>query len=888
MFKLLCRVAFFALVYVVMFPLNVKTVAAQFNTASVNCDIGTNEYGTGNVNTLTNLTPIWYMTWDDTYLYISIQNANETEAGVVYFDINPIAPVNGGSNSDGSTTGQAYDGYTPNLPLRADAVIYFKNDYRELRRSNGSGGWSLITSGNGGLGGGSDDYGEGYYCSNNRGNGAGTDDDRELRISWSALTNGGSRPSSFNWLGHIGYTNGVYGEVPTENPNGGPPAPSADVVRYFTVSSTTNGSSTNPFSQNSYTFVGTLDASGFGAISVYDFTMNSSGRTITRATGSGNNWAIGGSLRIDNGTVDFGSSTSTATVSGAVVIGASGTLKLSTGASSGGIDVGGNWANSGTFTPNSRTVTFVAGSNKTVSGATTFYNLTLNHTGSQISFGTSSITISNILTRSGGTLDEGTSTFTFTGGSGQIAGSSAKVFYNLVINGGASITTSASGNFTVSNDFTNNGTFTQNSGLTFTFSKSGTTTLSGAGTTTFGSLDVQGGTTVNASTHSFSVTGSQFTVSGGGTFSGDSSLVTFDGTTNLGSGGTYNFNNIKINSTKSLTNTSNRNFSVKGNWTNDGTFTSGTNTVTFNGTSAQTIGGTSSTTFNNLTLSNTLTSGVAQTSNVDLTVNGTLTMSQDSDLDMTTKTLTMGTASAATTSGTGQGDIRYKVCRSGFTSGTSYDFGSPYTKFGSLTFTTTPSQICVTIVNQNPNNFTNAIFRKYQLDVTGGSGISTNLQLHYRTSELNGNTESLLTLWREGGSWSNIGADTRDATNHWVRKNSVSTFSPWTMSSGSTPTAITFVHFGGEYKRRHVLLQWETGAELNTVGFDVWRKGPTGAWKKLNAEVLPTHALDPIHGAAYEFTDDAPKRNRLYKYKIEIVHADGTLETSPIFKVRVP
>lgn len=69
---------------------------------------------------------------------------------------------------------------------------------------------------------------------------------------------------------------------------------------------------------------------------------------------------------------------------------------------------------------------------------------------------------------------------------------------------------------------------------------------------------------------------------------------------------------------------------VGGNWSNGGTFTAGTSTVTFNGAAAQIIGGTSNTTFNNLTVSN--GSGVSLASSP--AISGTLTL--------TTGTITTG------------------------------------------------------------------------------------------------------------------------------------------------------------------------------------------------------------------------------------------------------
>ena len=343
------RIVYYVFLAVVVMGASVVLIphsALAWPTAPViNSDIGTDEYGTGNAYNYSSGTPKWYMTWDDTYVYISIQDANETQAGIVYFDLSPIEPVNGGSTGNGSLTGlPSYDGLTPDLPFRADAAIYFKNDYRELRRWNGSSAWTSISSGNGGLSGANDDYSDNSYSSNNHGS-ANSDDDRELRISWCRLTGGSSNclPGSFNWTGYIAYTNGIYGQVPIENPSGTLTSGSTpDFIRYFTVSVTTDGSQTNPMSRNSYTHVGD-DISSFAAIGVWDFTMNTTGKSITRSSGD---WTISGSFRVDSGTVSFGSTSSNTTI-GNVIVGSGGTLNLAT--ATGTFSVSGSVTNNGTI-----------------------------------------------------------------------------------------------------------------------------------------------------------------------------------------------------------------------------------------------------------------------------------------------------------------------------------------------------------------------------------------------------------------------------------------------------------------------------------------------------------------------------------------------------------
>ncbi len=83
--------------------------------------------------------------------------------------------------------------------------------------------------------------------------------------------------------------------------------------------------------------------------------------------------------------------------------------------------------------------------------------------------------------------------------------------------------------------------------------------------------------------------------------------------------------------------TNNYNLTLGGNFTNSGTFTYGTSTVTFNGTSPQTIGGTSATNFYNLTFNNTGSSG-----------NNTVTLQQPTTV-INTLTLTSGIVNTTST-----------------------------------------------------------------------------------------------------------------------------------------------------------------------------------------------------------------------------------------------
>lgn len=116
----------------------------------------------------------------------------------------------------------------------------------------------------------------------------------------------------------------------------------ADLVVYF---------------KDSYREFRTADIPNFGPTNVRHFTMNTSGRTITRQAGSGGAWTITGDLLVEQGTISRGTSTTLVTVSRDVTVGSGGTVTLSTAVGGGDLTLLRHLAVNGIFTANGRSLT---------------------------------------------------------------------------------------------------------------------------------------------------------------------------------------------------------------------------------------------------------------------------------------------------------------------------------------------------------------------------------------------------------------------------------------------------------------------------------------------------------------------------------------------------
>lgn len=277
----------------------------------------------------------------------------------------------------------------------------------------------------------------------------------------------------------------------------------------------------------------------------------------------------------------------------------------------------------------------------------------------------------NVTISAGSTLNIAGGPFSVTGPttvSGTLTISSAtgtKTFGDVSVSSGGTWNAAVSEDVTITGNLANNGTFTPNTGVyaltgtgktiagtlsipttsvTGTYTNNGTytstTSLGGGGTLSQGVNSVLNVTAGTFTTTVFNASASGNTVSYN--FSGAQSVrspadgsyhhLTLAGTGNKTLAAATDVNgNISIGSVLIA---NNFNMTVGGNWSSTGTFTPGTNTVTFDG-AGQNLGRTGGETFNHLTLSG---SGIKSLTS-DVVTNGNVTI--NSTLDVTASSYTI-------------------------------------------------------------------------------------------------------------------------------------------------------------------------------------------------------------------------------------------------------
>lgn len=90
-----------------------------------------------------------------------------------------------------------------------------------------------------------------------------------------------------------------------------------------------------------------------------------------------------------------------------------------------------------------------------------------------------------------------------------------------------------------------------------------------------------------------------------------------------------------------------------------------------------------------------------------------------------------------------------------------------------------------------------------------------------------------------------------------------------------SPTLVELVSFSAEHMGDHVLITWTTAAEIDTVGFHLWRSESAGGGYARITQALIAARGGPVWDAAYEHEDTAVAPGTSYWYKLEDIDANG-------------
>lgn len=536
---------------------------------------------------------------------------------------------------------------------------------------------------------------------------------------------------------------------------------------------------------------------------------------------------------------------------GGVVNGGTGTVFTLAGGA-------GAWTDNGIFNPGTSTVVFT-NALATVSGTTSFYNITLN-SGAGLTPETNSITrIAGSLTNNGtlratlfpNTIEYNGANQTVINPNGSTTG-----YYNLILSGTGNKTLPASelsiyGNITASGTISGTASADMNIygnaviGTGCVFNVGGFTfTIKGNITNNGSFVGTAGNTVILNGTASQSIQG---------TYAPNYYNLTVDN-----SAGVYFYNEFNIYNVLSLTNgTVNLVESTIGIY---GTISRTSGVISINPLSSLSFGGTTAITVSgdlfatppsikNLTINR--TGGV--TFSFDLTVNGILNLQSANpsatkgSLDMwdgsADKILTMG----ADATNIGIGDVTGIITRNTILPNVTYTFGTPYTSVYFPNVGTLPTSISLKVqIGTAPSWKTGAVQRIHDIIQTGASGTLAIINAHYLDSELNGNDESSIVNWSyrfSGPILTEHGRSNFNTTENWISLANV--------NFAFFPSAFGMVEISPD-ESELTSLTWNGSVSTSWITAENWT--PNGAPSDNTVVIIPDAATTPNDPVLPPFT----------------------------------
>ena len=99
------------------------------------------------------------------------------------------------------------------------------------------------------------------------------------------------------------------------------------------------------------------------------------------------------------------------------------------------------------------------------------------------------------------------------------------------------------------------------------------------------------------------------------------------------------------------------------------------------------------------------------------------------------------------------------------------------------------------------------------------------------------------------------------------------------------PTAVDLLYFQGKGAKNSVILEWATGSELETLGFNLYRRGSLdGTMRPINAQMIQAESVGLVEGSTYTFVVEGLKPGKYYYFWLEDydVYGNSTIH-GPIY-----
>ena len=318
-------------------------------------------------------------------------------------------------------------------------------------------------------------------------------------------------------------------------------------------------------------------------------------------------------------------------------------------------------------------------------------------------------------------------------------------------------------------------------------------------------------------------------------------------------------------------------------FTNNGTFTAGNSSLIFTGnqaTAGSFIAGSANTGLYNLVLNK---SGNGMQLNRDISISNSLLFTSGDSLFLNNQIIDLGSTGFLT----GETEASRLTGRNGGYVQAIATMNAPVSiNPGNLGFAISSSaNLGLTTIRRGQLQQSGAsVYRYYDVTPANNSGLNAEIVLNYFQSELSSIPEGNLGVFysSNGGSiWANLGLTSLNTTSNYITRDAVNTFNRFTLANVSEPLSVKLIQFKGIYSGGATLLDWITGAEIQSDHFEIERSANGQHFDRIGVIQAAGSSFQEL---SYHFTDGSPFPGLNY-YRLRQVDLDGSATYSPVIRI---